>query len=431
MIKINIYKCIYISNILIVFSIPFTYALKDIFPMISGITWIDPAYCIMLLTLPYLLIDKLFRKVFIFSGISKVSYLFIVFTFISSIIAKLTVDTSVYNVFREPIKLSLFVILLLFIYSGFIRLGPKHAKKSIDYIVKFLVIIALVEVVISLISSLLIILKIPFIYEIPLLKYWFLYVKEFIERQSFWLAQGIQVPRIGGTFIESPVLGLFLVSIYFLTYYSCIKNYFWVRIIIAIGIVFTFSTQIYIGFFVAYILINSSHLSSLFRFKTIKKHIFVSVFLLILFLVLNLTPKLVTETIKMHTNENEKHGSIVERKNHLINSLSFFSRSATTIIFGIGPGRYGDYLNINDPFWPSTTTIQIFPVEILSETGIVGLIICTTWVVIIFKNSSRLGKYYCISLFFLIFAQSGFKQTIIPLTFAILCYEKYCLKYTM
>ncbi|GEM_PF-2746023 len=79
-----------------------------------------------------------------------------------------------------------------------------------------------------------------------------------------------------------------------------------------------------------------------------------------------------------------------ERMYHLEHATASWAASAGTVLFGIGPGRYGEVAARNGPFTP-TTTIQVTFVEWLAEYGVVGFLAIVLWLRIVLKSASGIG----------------------------------------
>jgi len=59
------------------------------------------------------------------------------------------------------------------------------------------------------------------------------------------------------------------------------------------------------------------------------------------------------------------------------------------LLFGMGPGRYGEYVT-RDTSFPATTTIQFTAVEWLTEYGLIGASLLSLWLASIYRTARRL-----------------------------------------
>ena len=107
-----------------------------------------------------------------------------------------------------------------------------------------------------------------------------------------------------------------------------------------------------------------------------------------------------------------KGSSGAERMYHMRLGAKLLAENPLAVVTGIGPGRYGDYCEKYGLF-PSSTTIQVTPVEWIVEYGVIGSAIIIIWLVYVGKSAVRtfgnIGIYSLISLVIAVLFQASWK----------------------
>jgi hypothetical protein len=85
---------------------------------------------------------------------------------------------------------------------------------------------------------------------------------------------------------------------------------------------------------------------------------------------------------------NVKGASGGERAFYTRFGLKILSEHPNSILFGIGPGRYGDYA-VKTGLFPSTVTPQVTLVEWLVGYGVIGSFVIIAWIWLILKEGCK------------------------------------------
>lgn len=215
------------------------------------------------------------------------------------------------------------------------------------------------------------------------------YAQQYWFRQALWVGD-LPLPRMGGLFIEAPPFGLFmlgLVVFFLIALRSGAKNkatVFGLALALA-GAMASLADQVTVAVVVCLV---ASVLSLKTRRRWLRPAVLGMAFcLLAAATVLSLRTKLAAgpeagATATIYRN------SVGERDFHLRYGVSLLLRQPVASAFGIGPGRYGEYVSETGLF-PATVTMQYTAPEILVEWGVAGLAV---WIGVLAMLGARAWK---------------------------------------
>ncbi|MBB6146591.1 hypothetical protein HNQ77_004570 [Silvibacterium bohemicum] len=217
------------------------------------------------------------------------------------------------------------------------------------------------------------------------------YSRLYILRQSIWF-DFTPIPRMGGLFIEAPPFGLTMLALWVL---FCVALRSGVRTkatligagFSLIGALASLSDQVTVGLAIC---ATASVLSITTRPRWMKRAVLS--FTVVVFIgvcVLSLQSKL-TAAADAQTAVNIYRNSVGERTFHLNYGLSVLRREPSAALFGIGPGRYGEYVAETGLF-PAETTMQYTGPELLVEWGVAGVAV---WLLAIVLLSDQVWKLH-------------------------------------
>jgi len=382
-------KCRKCIIALIVILIPLSYSTKFLIGL-PDITWINPT----------LILSVLFCLCTLDIKIDSPSVFIVLMAFFSAIVGYIITPDwklSLYPLFRESVRLLLCVIFMhVMIYA---------LTKNREYVLKCLSITVCLEFFFS------IYLIIGAYSDLGLSGDAREYMRIYLYRQAIWINGDIMIPRPGGTFIESPIYGLFMICSYIILTISR-KEYIYDNRLIKTGQ--------YIAMIGAIISLSSQVIAGLavFWIYPILKQLFVRkqrnikyIGYTIIGIVCSFYYLLDRTIIKIREINNIDISligfSLGERIFHIYYSLQIITDNLLLLLFGIGPGRYGTYLskifNVAED-----TGIQVVPMDWLAETGMIGLSIIIFWLYNIYYNGK---KKYCT------LAEAGFFATLISVLF--------------
>lgn len=212
------------------------------------------------------------------------------------------------------------------------------------------------------------------------------FLETYLVNQAIWLA-GLPIPRMGGTFQEAPIFGLYMLSCF------AILAAEWMRcgrrsdklvrlgtIAAAVGIVASLSDQTLAALGVFLALASYQYTSA----KWTRRATTVVLASVLSFYVVHTTfARERSESAVSVYGE-----SVGERAFHAEYALRILSREPAALFLGIGPGRYGDYA-FSTGMFPSTVTPQVTPVEWLVGYGIFGSCAICFWLYEIADRARR------------------------------------------
>ena len=285
-------------------------------------------------------------------------------------------STKPYDALREPIRLFLTMIWLLTSY-WFLRFRRRFVFRC-----------AAAAAVLALLSGIYIDLVAAWIVPAPaqVVKY----AQEYILRQVTFVG-GHWIPRMGGLFVEAPPFGLFMLAMavfFYLGRRSGIRGPATLSGLIAsmLGLIASLADQAFLGMAIC---VSAIILSTKSR-RTWLKPALVTVFGAIMVVLSwgSLEGKL--EGASSNSARHIYQDSVGERAYHVEYGLSLFEREPVATIFGVGPGRYGEYVAETGLF-PDTASMQTTEPEILVEWGVLGL---GVWIVVMALVARRAWKLH-------------------------------------
>jgi hypothetical protein len=219
------------------------------------------------------------------------------------------------------------------------------------------------------------------------------YSRLYILRQSIWYAF-TPIPRMGGFFVEAPPFGLTMLGLWVL---FCVALRSGIRTRATLigagfslaGALASLSDQVTLGLGIC---AAASVLSITTRPRWVKRAVLsLSIIVLAGACVLSLQAKLTAATVPQITT-NIYRNSVGERAFHLNYGLSVLRREPAAALFGIGPGRYGEYVAETGLF-PAETTMQDTGPELLVEWGVAG---AAVWLLAIALLSGQVWKLHAL-----------------------------------
>ncbi len=199
------------------------------------------------------------------------------------------------------------------------------------------------------------------------------YAQQYWVRQAFWVGN-VPLPRMGGLFIEAPPFGLFMLGLlvlFLIALRSGAKNKVTIVGLAAalVGAIASLADQVMIAVVVC---LAVSVLSLKMRSRWLRPTVLAMAFCLFaMAAVLSLRTKLIVGP-EIGAANVIYGNSVGERNFHARYGISLLGREPAATVFGIGPGRYGEYVAQTGLF-PDTVTMQYTAPEILVEWGIAGL----------------------------------------------------------
>jgi hypothetical protein len=201
------------------------------------------------------------------------------------------------------------------------------------------------------------------------------YAQQYWIRQAFW-AWGVPIPRMGGLFIEAPPFGLFMLGllVFFLIALRSGAQSKAAKLGLAItllGAIASLADQVTIA---AVVCLAASMASLKMRRRWLRPAVLGAAFCVLAGAAfLSMRTKLAEgaqagEPVSIYRN------SVGERNFHLRYGASLIGQQPVAAVFGIGPGRYGEYVSETGLF-PDTVTMQYTAPEILVEWGVAGFVV--------------------------------------------------------
>ena len=214
------------------------------------------------------------------------------------------------------------------------------------------------------------------------------YTRAYLLRQTIGL-NGIPIPRMGGLFFEAPPFGLFMFSMGVVLFLIREKGLYtrwtsWGITFAVLGVLFSLADQVLLAATVGL-------LFSLPRMG--KKHPRIAWPLAIVLTIAvcafefqSITVKESSATTGIVTRVNG--GSVSERSFHINYGLYLLEAHPAASLFGIGPGRYGEYAS-ETGYFLDTVNMQTSELELLVEWGVIGL---TVWVALLGCVAARVWE---------------------------------------
>jgi hypothetical protein len=204
------------------------------------------------------------------------------------------------------------------------------------------------------------------------------YTRSYFLRQTIWF-NGVPIPRMGGLFFESPPFGLFMFSMLVVLLFTREAGRYpkwtaWGIGLAGLGILFSLADQVLVAGTVG--LLASLPQLAKNRPGIVRPLLVVATIVVCAFLH-SLSVKNIASTTGIVTVING--GSVGERSFHFRYGISLLQAHPTSTLFGLGPGRYGEFASETGAY-PDSVNIQTSELEILVEWGVIGL---ATWIALL------------------------------------------------
>ena len=234
---------------------------------------------------------------------------------------------------------------------------------------------------------------------------------------------------MGGLFFESPPFGLFMFSMLIVLSFTRDKGYHpkWTACAITfavLGMLLSLADQVLIAGTVG-LLASLPHLAKS-RPRIMRPLLTIATIAICAFLFHSLSVKRISSTNDMVTEING--GSVGERSFHFRYGLSLLEAHPAATLFGIGPGRYGEYATETGAF-PDSVNVQTSELELLVEWGVIGL---AAWLALLACLAAReweihgiLGLGLLLGLIIADSFQANWKHEAAFLAIAVLCRRRY------
>jgi len=356
---------------LAILSLPLSYSVKFMLGW-NEVTWVAPSLIIALLLTLFLRIKQSANFLLLIAAALTSAF------FGSIILKAFGISFSLYDTLRDPVKLILNV--------NFFAVCFRFFMKEREFAIKWVSI----SVICQFIVGVLFMLSAYDVIELPVNIQEF--TKGYRARQVLWLSDTVGIMRMGGSFIEAPPFGLFMLASVVILYLEKIRHNRsrWVKrglFFATLGVLCSLSTQILLAFFVI-------AAGEVYRLqKKTGKEILLVVGILFLFCVFPI--KAIHSLQEKMSEENPGGhglgGSVGERTFHIQNYFSMIKENPQMIPFGIGMGQYGKYTASVHENLKDTITPQVLPIDWLSGFGLVGTSIM---LVILLNIGKRVRRAY-------------------------------------
>jgi hypothetical protein len=399
-------------------AIPIGVASKFILGL-TGTTWIDPT---LLLALAALLALIPRWGDFLTGGLRLVAIGSGVLFFVSLVCALsgvlLRPPSSLYSALREPIRLWLNLCWLL-VSCWFLVYKPRVVLRFSIVAVAFGLAAGFYLYLVALGAA-----PAPG----PVINY----TRAYFIRQTIWL-NGFPIPRMGGLFFEAPPFGLFMFSMLVVLSFTREKGLHpkWTACGItfaALGTLLSLADQVLLAGTVG-LLSSLPHLGKKRPWIAWPLAIIATV-TIIAFEFHSISEKGVSSTTGIVTRINGS--SVGERSFHFQYGLSLLQAEPAATLFGIGPGRYGEYAS-ETGFFTDTVNVQTSELELLVEWGVIGL---AAWVALLacvlvrtWEVHGVLGAGLLLSLILADSFQANWKHEAVFLAIAALCTPQFSVAY--
>lgn len=297
---------------------------------------------------------------------------------------------TLYHIFKEPLRLFL-VLTLFWISVRFFIQDRKFALRwvSISVLVQVVIAIYLVGAVLG---------------KAPYPNFLENYVDAHMQVQ--WITVGsFFVPRLCGTFYESPALGMFMISCLVILTFGRLRDgvkgkiVLWGLAAASLGVAWSLSEQVLLGF----LPLGAGAILAMRGGKaTLRIALAAAILLTVPFVSTKLMNKVQQE--QQLQGQQVVGSSGAERAFHARYALRMLDNNPWGWLTGLGPGRYGAYAS-RTGFFPDSVTPQVTPIAWLFGYGAIGTAIICAWLFLIAKNSVKsygiflgLGAFFAILL---------------------------------
>ena len=335
---------------------PLSYVIKLVYDL--PFPWIDPTLIVgagAALLPPWSLpaADRRFR------GVAVCAVLFLGTYWLSATLSAAAAQFSDAEPFREPVRTVLGVLLCV----GCVRAWRREAALRTAAVV--LGWVAVVEVVLA------VYLLAGLALNLPMPAQWRGYQEVYWFRQAFYAGK-IVWPRLGGTFVEAPPFGLYILgAIIVLSFARRIAHRDslpmpgrWMDAVLWIGLAGSLSSQVLIGAMLWGLLVAGADLYV--RRQPTLWHVVGVVALVTLF-----SGGVYKKYLESRRPEPEIGSSVGERRAHTTRAWrTFLDRP----VLGVGPGQYGEVaMRESFALYDARVSPQFVPAEFLADTGALGL----------------------------------------------------------
>ncbi|HEX5422890.1 MAG TPA: hypothetical protein VFW94_05025 [Candidatus Acidoferrales bacterium] len=209
------------------------------------------------------------------------------------------------------------------------------------------------------------------------------YLRDYVARQVVIGTGALGViPRMGGTYEEAPMFGLFMLSSLVVLVLALRQQSLHGRrdsllvigaIVAAVGTFASLSGQAALG---AVVFLAAMSSTKLLRSKVLRRVAALASLVLVGFGIQQLYARMKYE--QADSSGTVVGRTFVEREFHAEYAMKILGDEPMALFMGIGPGRYGDYAAETHLF-PSSVVPGVIPVEWLVGYGVIGLIVICFW----------------------------------------------------
>jgi hypothetical protein len=287
------------------------------------------------------------------------------------------------NYFREPVRTTLAVLL------GAAVVRVCRTVGALGAIARVLAVSAVLEIAWAAY------LLVAFGLSLPLPGAWRAYMQAYWFRQALYAGE-IVFPRLGGTFVESPPFGLYVLGA--LVVVGAARRYGampaagrtgrWIDVVLWVGLVGSWSTQVLLAAGVwGAVTFGPATFS---RARSVSARWWRSAVLTVV--VAGVAAAAVAKLGTSEQETGERGSSIGERSAH-------FRRASRLVadhpLLGIGPGQFGEEaVRDSHGLYDATTTAQLTFAEIAAETGAAGIAAAALLVGAVMLGVHRRGEYW-------------------------------------
>ena len=214
------------------------------------------------------------------------------------------------------------------------------------------------------------------------------YTRAYLLRQTIWF-NGIPIPRMGGLFFEAPPFGLFMFSMVVVLLVLREKGLyrrwtFWGIAFGVLGVLFSLADQVLLAATVG-LLFSLPRMGK--KYPRIAWPLAIVLTIAVCaFEFQSITVKESSATTGIVSRVNG--GSVSERSFHINYGLDLLEAHPIASLFGIGPGRYGEYAS-ETGYFSDTVNMQTSELELLVEWGVIGL---TVWIALLGCVAARVWE---------------------------------------
>lgn len=335
---------------------PLSYVIKIVYDL--PFPWIDPTLivgAVAALLPPWSLptVDRRLR------GVAVCTVLFLATYWLSATASAARAQFADAEPFREPVRTALGILLCL----GCVRVWRNRSALGRAAVVLGWVAVAEVLLAVYLIAGLAL--------NLPMPGQWRSYQEIYWFRQAFY-ASKIVWPRLGGTFVEAPPFGMYILGAIIVLAFARRTRLRgsppmpgrWMDAILWIGLAGSLSSQVLIGAMLWGLLLTGFDLYV--RRQPTLWHAAGAVVLVTLF-----SAGVYRKYLESKRPEPEIGSSVGERRAHTMRAWhTFLDRP----VLGVGPGQYGEIaMRESSSLYDARVSPQFVAAELLADTGALGL----------------------------------------------------------